>query len=304
MTSGHKHFVFFSALAFAELTAYFTFRHAYSPDQRIHLVACLARIGAVAALLYGMWSAVRRSGVLAYSAVLCGCILSLPAFIWVGNLYDESRTPTQSRKIIDIDGAGFSLMGYLIGGPFELPQCSTRVKDGYNAEYEAPTSSACFRHMDSSMPGATLTASENVLVDRLDIARHYANVNWIRPVCVAVDHDRILAVAAHIDMGSGKPVTEVEAAFVKALHDEPRVATWTRSSQRELITFTSRVWTQTDMVFAIVTEEQHSTNGRGGLPPSAIMIAAKPDILYRFKSHRTLLEGDCPVIESTTDTGL
>jgi hypothetical protein len=105
-------------------------------------------------------------------------------------------------------------------------------------------------------------------------------------------------------VGPGKPVGEVEATFAEALHSEPRLTTWTRSSQRELITFTSRVWSQTDMAFAIVTEERHSTNGRGGLPPSATMVAAKPEILYRFKSDRTVLEGDCPVIESTGDTGL
>jgi hypothetical protein len=304
MTSGQKRFVFFTALAFAELTAYFAFRNAYAPGQRFHLVAQLARIGASAALLYGMWSAVRRSGVLAYSAVLFGCILAGPAFVWIGDLYDETRTPAQPRKIIALDDAGSSFMGYRIGASFNLPQCSTKVVDGQRAEYDAQTSSACFRHMDSLIPGAPLMASEMLLVDRLDIARHYANVNWIRPVCVVVEHGRILAVAAHIDMGRAKPVTEVEAAFAEALHGEPRLWTWTRSNQRELTAFASRVWKRTDMVFAILTEERHLTNGRGEFPPSAMIVAAKPDILYRFESNGTVLEGDCPAIESTSDAGL
>jgi hypothetical protein len=274
MTTGHKRFVFFTALAFAELTAYFALRNAHAPGQRFHLVGQLAPIGTSAALLYGMWPAVRRSGVLAYSAMLFGCILAIPAFIWIGNMHDESRTPAQPRKLIDIDDAGSSFMDYRIGASFNLPQCSIKVVAGQRAEYGAQTSSTCFRHMDSLIPGAPLMDSEIVLVDRLDIASHYSNVNWIRPVCVVVEHGQILAVAAHIDIGRTRPVTEVEAAFVEALHGKPRLSAWTRSNQRELSTFASRVWKRTDMVFAILTEKRDSTNGRGGLPPSAMVIAA------------------------------
>ncbi|WP_322093953.1 hypothetical protein [Paraburkholderia bannensis] len=304
MTPGQKRVVFFTVLVIAELTAYFAFRNAYAPGQRLHLAAQLARIGASAALLYGIWPVVRRSGVLAYSAVLFGCILAIPGFIWIGNQYEETRTPAQPREIIELDDAGSSFMGYRIGAAFDLPECTTKVVDGYRAEYVAPTSSACFRHMNSLTPGAPLLASEMLLVDRLDIARHYANVNWILPECVLVEHGRVLAVAAHIDMGRAKPVTAVEVAFAEALHGAPRVSTWTRSNQRELTSFVGRVWKRTDMVFAILTEERHSANGRGGLPSSAMIIAAKQDILYRFNNDGTRLEGDCPAIESTSDTGL
>jgi hypothetical protein len=250
-----------------------------------------------------MWPAVRRSGVLAYSALLFGCIFAAPAFIWIGNLYYETRTPTQARKIIDIDDAGSSFIGYRIGAPFDVPQCSTNVVDGRRAEYDTQTSSVCFRHMDSVIPGAPLMAFEMLLVDRLDIGRHYANVNWIRPVCVAVEDGRIMAVAAHIDMGRAKPVSKVEAAVAEALHGEPRLTTWARSNQRELTSFTSRVWRQTDMVFAIFTEERRSINGRGGFPPSSMIVAAKQDILYRFEGNKTVIEGDCPALESANDVG-
>jgi hypothetical protein len=118
-----------------------------------------------------------------------GAIVAL--LVGVGISFANHRSPAQPRDLLVDAPAGAILLGYQLGSKLNLPECPTELAADRKVAYDESISATCFKHLDATRAGTPPGVSELLLVERLDIARHYSDVNWVRPVCVAVIDGRI-----------------------------------------------------------------------------------------------------------------
>jgi hypothetical protein len=223
--------------------------------------------------------------------IYCGTGVIVMLLVGAGISFSNRHSPDQPQDLLIDAPAGATLLGYQLGSRLNLPECPTKLSADRQIVYGESISAACFKHLDPARAGTPPGRSELLAVERLDIARHYADVNWVRPVCVAVVDGRIAAVAVHIgDMWAHVTRTS------ELLGASTTSRTWSIDNGKIMRLYASRLWKMPNFRFEIVSERRLAEQSRGSRAEYAVAIASSNGAEDVFANAQTSLDSDCPSI--------
>lgn len=198
------------------------------------------------------------------------------------------RTLPPPLSLLHPDAEGAELFDYRLGDRLDVPECPS-TPGTFQRNYSGPEGRACFRHLASERIASPLGADENVVVDRMDLAR-FGVINAIQPLCVALRDGRIVGVAAHIAT-YGK--YDVLRSFENTFHQPPDHAVWHAIPGSDSY-YERDLWSSAQVRSAVYTFTMPPFGRSHGYSYSSLVMES-PEGPRPFAGTRMSL-GDCPRI--------
>jgi len=202
--------------------------------------------------------------------------------------HDRVSTLPPALSLLHPNADGAELVDYRLGERLDVPECPSAA-GSLQRSYQGPDGGACFRHLTSERIGSPLGTDENVVVDRLDLAR-FEVFSVVQPVCVALRDGRIVGVAVHV---AERRRYDVLRSMQNTFQQPAAHVRWQAVARSDSY-YDRDLWTSAQVRSAMYTLTVPPL-GRSAGSVDVMLVMESPEGPRPFAATRMSL-GDCPAI--------